>query len=175
MPKLDTAQRRGLPVHAPERAHVPSQTLAHSPQYSRSGLFDRDRFRQDQRDHVLYAEAFFCALALGQVEHESCTLISALLEGRHADQHGNAAAVFPEALLLKRLQTPVLQMLLDQSRIAIAPLRWREVGPAYAARDEILMVEPHDVEKGFIRLQNPAVEIPHEDADDVGVERATVA
>jgi len=44
-------------------------------------------------------------LAFRQVEHESYTLISAFLEGRHADQHGNAAAVFPEVLLLKRLQT----------------------------------------------------------------------
>ena len=67
MPKLDTAQRLGLPVHAPERAHVPSQTLAHGPQYSRSGLFDRGRFRQDLRDRVLHAEAFLCALALSDV------------------------------------------------------------------------------------------------------------
>jgi len=65
MPKLDTAQRLGIPVHAPERAHVPSQTLAHSPQYSRSDLFDRGRYRQDMRDRVLHAEAFLCALVLG--------------------------------------------------------------------------------------------------------------
>src|SRR5580704_18559461 len=64
MPKLDTAQRLGLPVHAPERAHVPSQTLAHGPQDSRSGLFDRGRFCQDLRDRVLHAEAFLCALAI---------------------------------------------------------------------------------------------------------------
>src|SRR5947209_8782076 len=63
-------------------------------------------------------------------------------------------------------------MLLDQSRIAIPPLRWREVRPAYAARDEILMIVPQHVEKGFIGLQNPAVEIPDEDADDVGVDQA---
>src|SRR5580704_3804015 len=67
MPKLDTAQRLGLPVHAPERAHVPSQTLAHGPQDSRSGLFDRGRFRQDLRDRVLHPEAFLCALAIVDV------------------------------------------------------------------------------------------------------------
>src|SRR5262245_7371657 len=222
MPKLDTAKRLGLGVHAPERTHVPSQTLADSPQYSRSGLLDRGRFRQGLRNRVLHAEAFLCALALGdvagdlggaddpagrvperrhgqrdieqaailahphrlvgfdalaapgalenpqlfvvavrrdddlngladdftrliakepfgravptqdgaievladdrvlrgiydgcqplsdhlgllalrQVEHESDTLIPAFLEGRRADQHGNAAAVFPEVLLL---------------------------------------------------------------------------
>src|SRR4029077_9208758 len=98
MPKLDTAQRLGLPVHAPERAHIPSQTLAHSPQYSRSGLFDRGRFCQDLRDRVLYANAFLGALALGHIEHESDALISAFIEGRYTDQHGNTAAVFPEVL-----------------------------------------------------------------------------
>src|SRR6476620_7449710 len=67
MPKLDTAQHRGLPVHAPERAHVPSQTFAHGAQYSQSDLFDRGRFRQDLRDRVLHAEAFLCTLALGDV------------------------------------------------------------------------------------------------------------
>src|ERR1700751_656808 len=67
MPKLDTAQRLGLPVHAPERAYVPSKTLAHGPQYSRSDLLDRGRFRQDLRDGVLHAEAFLCALPLGDL------------------------------------------------------------------------------------------------------------
>ena len=37
MPKLDTAQRLGLPVDAPKPAYVPSQTLANSPQYFWSG------------------------------------------------------------------------------------------------------------------------------------------
>ena len=67
MPKLDTAQRLGLPVHAPERARVPFQTLANSPQYSRSDFFDRGCFRQDLRDRVLHAEPFLCMLTLGDV------------------------------------------------------------------------------------------------------------
>src|ERR1700747_657534 len=71
MPKLDTAQRLGLPVHAPERAHVPSQTLSHSPQYSRSDLFDRGCIRQDLPDRVLHAEAFLCALALGDIRQNA--------------------------------------------------------------------------------------------------------
>src|SRR5882757_1652182 len=118
------------------------------------------------------AQCFLGARALRQNEHECDTLIPAVLEGRHADQHGNTAAVFPEVLLLKRLQTSGHHMLLDQSRITIPPLRWREVGPAYAARDEILVIVPQHVEKGFTGLQNPAVEIPDEDADDVGVDQA---
>src|SRR5436190_15050741 len=67
MPKLDTAQHLGLPVHAPEPAYVPSQTLAHSQQYSWSGLFDRGSFRQDLRDRVLHAQAFLGALAFRHV------------------------------------------------------------------------------------------------------------
>ena len=34
------------------------------------------------------------------------------------------------------------------------------------------MIIPHDVEESFIGLQNPAVEIPDEGADDVGVDQA---
>ena len=34
------------------------------------------------------------------------------------------------------------------------------------------MIIPHDVEEGFIGLQNPAVEIPDEGANDVGVDQA---
>ena len=49
----------------------------------------------------------FHSLALGQVEHEGDTLGPALLEGRPADQHGHAAAVLAEVLLLEGLQLPV--------------------------------------------------------------------
>jgi hypothetical protein len=34
------------------------------------------------------------------------------------------------------------------------------------------MIVPHDVEKSFIGLQHPSVEIPDKDADDVGVDQA---
>jgi len=67
MPKLDTAQRLGLPVHAPERAHVPSQTLAHSPQYFSEWPLRSWPLPPDLRDRVLHAEAFLYALALGDV------------------------------------------------------------------------------------------------------------
>src|SRR5262249_48251607 len=62
-------------------------------------------------------------------------------------------------------------VLLNQSRVAFAPLRRSEVRPPYTARDEVLMFVPDDAEKGFVGLQNPAVEIPHEDADDIGVDQ----
>src|SRR5438045_8630153 len=100
MPKLDTAQRLGLPVHAPERAYVPSQTLAHGPQYSRSDLLDRGRFRQDLRDGVLHAEAFLCALALCQIEYECKALVASFFELRGADSQRNSTAVFAVILCM---------------------------------------------------------------------------
>ncbi len=118
-------------------------------------------------------QCLLSALALGQVEHESDALIPAFLEGCHADQHGNTGAVLPEVLLLKRLKGPGYLVFLYQSRVAIPPLRRREVRPPYMAGDEVLMIVPHDVEKGLIGLQNPAAEIPDKDADDVGVDQSS--
>src|SRR4029077_274107 len=159
MPKLDTAQRLGLPVHAPERAHVPSQTLAHSPQYSRSGLFDRGRFRQDLRDRVLHAEAFLRALALGQVEHESDALVSFFAERSQTDQHGHAAPIFPKVLLLEWLDCPDPLQLCISPRVALAPFRRRQVRLVQATRDKILsIVSPH-AEKRVICLKNATFEI----------------
>src|SRR5713226_4540706 len=78
-------------------------------------------------------QCFLGAFALCQVEHESDTSIPAFLEGRRADQHGNTAAVFPEVLLLKRLQAPGhLQLGYPASFIAVTPFRRRQLRPAYA-------------------------------------------
>src|SRR5947208_1007646 len=102
MPELDTAQRLGLTIHAPERAHVPSQTLAHSPQYSRSGLFDRGRFRQDLRDRVLHAEAFLGTLTVLDVEADAVPLdhLSVLVTSRlAANPMPSIVSIDPQQLL----------------------------------------------------------------------------
>jgi hypothetical protein len=70
------------------------------------------------------------ALALCQIKHESDTLIPAFLEGRRADQHGNTDAVFPEVLLLKRLQTPGQLQLGQTSFIGVTPFGRRQLRPA---------------------------------------------
>src|SRR5689334_5023433 len=113
MPELDTAQRLGLQVHAPECAHVPSETLAHSPQYSRSGLLDCDRFRQDLRDRVLHAETLLSPLALGQVKHESDALIAALFECCLTHQHRHARPVLSSVFLLERRKVATASVRLD--------------------------------------------------------------
>ena len=52
-----------------------------------------------------YVEIFDCSIRQYDSEHARA-LSPAFLEGCHADQYRNAAAVFPEVLLLKRLKRP---------------------------------------------------------------------
>src|SRR5262249_48106208 len=77
-----------------------------------------------------------------------------------------------EVLLLKRLQAPGQLQLLNQLRVAIPPLERGEIRPPDMARDEVLTIVSHDSEKSFVGLQNPTVEMPDEDADNVGVDQA---
>ena len=55
---------------------------------------------------------------------------------------------------------------------AVAPFRRSQVRPADAARGEVLAVVSHDAEKRVIGLDDPAVEVPDEDPDDIGVDQA---
>ncbi len=59
------------------------------------------------------------------------------------------------------------------SLVAVEPFRRCEVGPAQAARDEIVTVVSHDAEKRVIGLQNPTSKLPDDDPDDVGVDQAS--
>ena len=120
----------------PNRRSAPRFQVLMIPSRSLLTMASSEEF--DDRGEVL--GRLLGAFALRQVEHESDTLIPAFLEGRRADQHGNTAAVFPEVLLLKRLQTPGhLQLGHPASFIAVTPFRRRQLRPAYATRDEILI------------------------------------
>ncbi len=100
-------------------------------------------------------------------------MVGAFFEGCRADEHGHAAAVLAEVLLLKRGQDPgPLQLWHPLSGIAVEPFRWGQVGPADATRCEILTIVAHDAEKGVIGLEDPAFEIPYDDPDDVSVDQA---
>src|SRR5262249_13819103 len=61
------AEDPGLPVDAPERAHIPDQALAHRLQYLRSGLLQRGRRRQNLGHRVLGQEPLLGELAFGDV------------------------------------------------------------------------------------------------------------
>src|SRR5262249_26493919 len=58
--------------------------------------------RRDRIKRCLELGRLFRALALGQIEHECNALVAALFEKRSTNKHWNAAAVFPNILLLER-------------------------------------------------------------------------
>src|SRR5262249_10259447 len=94
------------------------------------------RFRQ-----VRFAstESIHGALLFAQVEDEHDTLVRTL-KPRASNQHGHAAAVFPEILLLVCLKNPSCQELCYGAFGALAPFGRRQIRPAQSTRDEILMV-----------------------------------
>ena len=98
-------------------------------------------------------------------------MISTFFEHRPADQHGHAAAVLPEVLLLEWLDSPDQLQLCHGPRVAVAPFRRRQARPVQATRGEILSVVSHDAEKRVIRLKNATFEIPDDDPDDIGVDQ----
>src|SRR6266403_1372276 len=116
-------------------------------------------------------QSLFGALALGQVAHESDTLVSFFAERSQTDQHGHASPIFPKVLLLEWLDCPDPLQLCISPRVVLAPFRRRQVRSVQAARDKILsIVSPH-AEKRVICLKNATFEIPDDDPDDVGVDQ----
>ena len=63
-------------------------------------------------------------------------------------------------------------MLLCPLCVALVPLGRCEVGPAEAAGGQVLAIVSHDKQKCVVGLDDPAVEVPHEDADDVCLDQA---
>src|SRR5713101_8284240 len=108
-------------------------------------------------------------LALSDVHYESHTLIPACFEESGADQHGHAAAVFPEVLLLERLDGSGRLCLCDGPFVAVTPFRRSQVRPAQATRDEIFTPVLHHVEKRFIGVDNLTFRVPDDDPHDIGV------
>src|SRR5260370_36993529 len=73
-------------------------------------------------------------LALSDVHYESHTLIPACFEESGADQHGHAAAVFPEVLLLERLDGSGRLCLCDGPFVGVTPFHRGAGRPAQATR-----------------------------------------
>ncbi len=117
------------------------------------------------------AQRLLPPLALGQIQHEGHALVSLFVARGRAEQHRHTAPILAQQLLLVRLQAPGHLQLLNVPCAAVAPFRRRQVRPAHATGDEILTVVPHHAEKRVIGLDNPTVELPEVDPDDVGVDQ----
>src|SRR5215470_3082760 len=77
--------------------------------------------RWDRIKHCLQLHRLLRALALGQIEHECDALVAALFEKRGANKHWNAAAVFPNILLLEGWNDPRCVQQCARAQVALAP------------------------------------------------------
>jgi hypothetical protein len=59
-------------------------------------------------------------------------------------------------------------------KIAAEPLGSCQIGPAQAARDEIVTLVSHHTEKRVIGRENGAIEVSHDDPDDIAAEHPVV-
>src|SRR5208283_3408901 len=118
------------------------------------------------------ARLCFRLLALAQIEHESDILVSSVFDRRRAQQNGDSAPVFPEVFLLSGQPDPSPFVLFDPLCVALAPVPGGKILPVDAARREVLAVVSDDLKKRVIGLENPTIEVPNEDADNVGFHEA---
>src|SRR6266581_596680 len=92
------------------------------------------RFR---RVRFTSSEGLLRPLLFAQIEDEHDALVRTLKQ-RASNQHGQAAAIFPEKLLLVWLKNPGCQCLCQGTFVALAPFGRRQIHPAQSARVEIL-------------------------------------
>src|SRR5580704_1388943 len=92
------------------------------------------RFRQVR---FTSSEGLLSALLFSQIKDEYDALVRTLKQ-RAADKHWQAAAIFPEQLLLVWQKNPGCQCLCQGTSIALTPFSGRQIVPAQSTRDEIL-------------------------------------
>src|ERR1700704_4379662 len=71
-------------------------------------------------------QSLFGALALGQIEHECNTLVTALFKSCPTNQHGHTATVFSGVFLFERFEPAATFLLFDPCVVPIAPVGWRQ-------------------------------------------------
>src|SRR6478672_5772199 len=98
-----------------------------------AGLTQPLRFRQVR---FTSSDRLLGPLLFAQVEDEHDALVRTLKQ-RASNQHGHAAAIFPEKLLLVWLKHPGCQCLCQGTFVALAQFARRQIPPAHSSRDEI--------------------------------------
>src|SRR6202011_5296986 len=106
------------------------------------------------------AQVLLRPLALGQSERKGNALVSAFVEGRSAEKHGHAAAVFAKVLLLERFVASGRPDLCPSPFVSVVPFGGCQRRPAEVTRNEILAAVSHHMEKGFIGVENATFNIP---------------
>src|ERR1700730_6058781 len=119
------------------------------------------------------SQSLFGVLPFGQIQYESDAFIVARFEGHSTDQYGHTGAVFPEILFLEWLQAAgLLQCWHNLLKTLVKPFGRRKLGPSQAAGSELFAAIPHHVQEGVIGFEDPPIEIPNENSDNIGVDQA---
>src|SRR5262245_46867589 len=122
---------------------------------------------------LAFAECQFCFLAIGQVEHEGDTFLWRSFEHRHSDQYRHTATVPLDVFCLVGMDHSGRLQLGQASLVDNARFGGCQFRPTEALGDEIVAAVSSNLEKGFIRVNDPTVGTPDEDTDDIGVDQAT--
>ena len=112
-------------------------------------------------------------LSFAQIERERDAVVLSCVKQRTAKQHGDATAIFPEELLLVGLNRPRRPEIRRRAFVSLAPFSWRQVGPADPTRDEIVTTVLQHVEKRIIGFENPSIETPDQDPNDVRINQSS--
>src|SRR4029453_1304601 len=132
-----------------------------------AGLAQPLRFRQVR---FTSSEGLLGVLLFAQVEDERDALASTFKQ-RSSKQHGHAAAILPEQLLLVWLNSPGSLQFSHGPFVALAPFGRRQIRPAHATRDEIFTTVLQHAQKRFVGPDDRTFEIPHEDPQNVGIDQ----
>ena len=88
-------------------------------------------------------------------------------------KHGDATTILPEELLLVGLNRPRRPEIRRRAFVSLAPFSGRQVGPADPTRDEIVTTVLQHVEKRIVGLENPSIETPEQDPNDVRINQSS--
>ena len=117
-------------------------------------------------------QVLFGALPLGDVEHEQHVLRPGSLDRRPGHQHRHAAPVLAEVLLLEECAGARRSELCHSPFGGAHPFRGRQIGPAQPARRKVVPRVPDHREKCVVGLDDPAVQVRDQHADDIGIHQA---
>src|SRR6201999_1795527 len=108
-------------------------------------------------------------LLFAQIERKRDAVVPSRVKQRSARQHGDATAILSEELLLIGPNSPSRLEIRHGAFVSLSPFNGRQLCPAHTTRHEIFATVLQHAEKRVIGLENPSVEVPNENSDDVGI------
>src|SRR5258705_2499474 len=88
-------------------------------------------------------QSLFGTLALGQIEHECDTLVTAIFKCCPTYQYGHTVTVFSREFFFEWLEPAATFLPFDPCVIPVAPVGRRHVRPSDAARNQVFAIVVH--------------------------------